>query len=892
MKIKIYFVFALLLFLAVSPFSFAFFSKFIVNNTLVSFTVDVLQSTTTPLSISIDPSYLPLFGTGNGGALYKINRLHFCANYDVDGNCIDQVYDLCPYISLEPNTQTGGTESTEIGFSQGMHDISLSANGEINDDQDSVDNWDIKIHSPCFQGECPSGYDQNAQGIPLDSYLKGKTFHCQVVVESVDPPVLVRNIFGENKVFAFNQKNVIDITAIFTGNGYVDLSGKASNVLFIPGLEASRLYRPSPVGSGEVQLWEPSSNENVEDLYMNQNGTSIDPNIYTRDIIKETNVPVPSGFAGQNIYKSFSEMMDSLVSDSKINRWEYYAYDWRKSVQDILNNGTSYGAEMIKIDALLGVLADTSKNGKVTIIAHSNGGLIAKALLKKLQDDKDSGKNNLIDKVDVLILVAVPEIGTAKAVPALLHGYDSGLLYGWLMDEVHARELGRNMSSAYGLLPSKEYINYVSASPVTFVDSIQSGPTFNMFKSYGSAISTYTEYKDFLFGNEGRTSPLIDQTDLPIKISQNLFDQAEDLHNGIDSWIPPKNMRVIEVAGWGLDTISSFEYYPKYTCNGNSGPQACMAILDQRPRFTVDGDKTVVVPSAQYMSFLGGSEKYWVDFTNYNSLLRVNRDHKDILEVSELNNFISETIMNESVNYDSVFRNSTPIYNGNRFRLSIHSPVALDAYDSLGNHTGKICPTASDFCYIEENIPNSSYLEFGEGKYINLTDAGLQKIKLQGTGTGSFVFNFEIVYPNGTATTSTFIDIPVTTQTQGEVVLVQDGLPQLKLDVTGDGVIDFTIKPSSTFDPISYLQIMKATVGSLDISRDKKESFDKKINKIIKSLQKEKTIKAINAINKFKFDLQKTISKHDVKHPKPKKLAKTDAQTLLDMLDQLLDNLK
>src|SRR3989338_2799295 len=82
-----------------------------------------------------------------------------------------------------------------------------------------------------------------------------------------------------------------------------------SNVLFLPGLEASRLYTQRPDGS-EDQFWEPNGNSDVEVLYLNPDGTSKNADIYTRDIIKETNTPIPTGPAGQNIYKSFSDMMD------------------------------------------------------------------------------------------------------------------------------------------------------------------------------------------------------------------------------------------------------------------------------------------------------------------------------------------------------------------------------------------------------------------------------------------------------------------------------------------------------------------------------------------------------------------------------------------------------
>ena len=666
-----------------------------------------------------------------------------------------------------------------------------------------------------------------------------------------------------------------------------------SNVLFLPGLEASRLYTQRVDGS-EDQLWEPNGNSDVEVLNLNTDGISINPDIYTRDTIKETNTPVPTGPAGQNIYKNFSDTMNQLVADQKINSWKEYAYDWRQSVDDILNNGTKYQNENVLLVNILQSLVDSSKNDKVTIVAHSNGGLLAKALLKKLQDDKNIGTNNLIDSVDVLILVAVPEIGTASAVPAILHGYDHRILLGFLMDEVHARELGRNMLGAFGLLPSRGYINRINVSPVTFIDTaIPSGATTPMMQAFGGTIDSYDEYKDFLFGAEGRTNPALNQTNLPISLSESLFSQAESLHNSIDAWTPSTSMRVIEVAGWGLDTIASFEYYP--ICE-NSNSLDCTFTLDERPRFTSDGDKTVIVPSAHYMNFLGSAEKYWIDLPRYNRFLNftVDRNHKDILEVDSLNNFIKSIIETDNVLLDDVLKNTEPIDTSNRLRISIHSPITLDAYDyaTEPNHTGKICSPTSDFCYVEENILNSSYLEFGEGKYINLPEDQAKSIKLQGTDIGTFTYESEKVLPSGASIFSSFIDIPVTTQTQAEVTLNQTtGVPQLGLDVTGDGVNDFILNPSATFDPITYLQIMKATIDSLDLLQAKKKAFDKRVDNIIKLIQKEKIDKAKLKADKFKSFLEKKLAKPDSKKPKPKRLSKTDAQLLLDMLNKLLDNL-
>ncbi len=293
------------------------------------------------------------------------------------------------------------------------------------------------------------------------------------------------------------------------------------------------------------------------------------------------------------------------------------------------------------------------------------------------------------------------------------------------------------------------------------------------------------------------------------------------------------------------------------------------------------------------MSFKGKAQKYWVDVKKYNknTIEFPTKEHKNILEIKPLLNFISSRIENST--FDSTYlSNIEPVNTDSIFRISIHSPVTIDAYDKDGNHTGKICLTTSEFCYVEENIPNSSYLEFGEGKYLNLPEDEMYKVKLQGTGTGTFTYDSEKVAPNGTSVTSSFIDIPVTPETQAEIILnASTKVPQLNLDITGDGVTDATLNPATTFDPIEFLQVMKQAIDSLDLPKDKIKEFDNRITEITKSIQKGKVDKAKLTANKFKSFLENKLSKPDPKKPKPKQLSKTDAQLLLDMLNQLLDNI-
>jgi pimeloyl-ACP methyl ester carboxylesterase len=233
------------------------------------------------------------------------------------------------------------------------------------------------------------------------------------------------------------------------------------SVLFLPGTQASRLYD----GDDGNRLWEPSGNIDVGKLTLDASGNSI-KNVQTKDVIDEIDV-VP--FLQSNIYKGFMSYLDGLVDEEVIEVWEPYAYDWRKSVFDVVENGSTYydgttDGEQKYLVNRVEELAANSQNGKVAIIGHSNGGLLAKALMMKLEEE---GKDNLIDSV---IFVATPHLGTPKAIATVLHGHDQEKVGGLLVDDEVAREVIKNMPGAYALLPSEKYMEVSSAPLVTFGD--------------------------------------------------------------------------------------------------------------------------------------------------------------------------------------------------------------------------------------------------------------------------------------------------------------------------------------------------------------------------------------------------------------------------------------
>ena len=114
------------------------------------------------------------------------------------------------------------------------------------------------------------------------------------------------------------------------------------SVLFLPGITGSRLYRPGPVLS-DVRLWEPMLNSNVEQLALNPDGSSVNPDVYVKagDVIGQVYAPF-----GPDIYASFLGELDTLKGSGTIADFEAVPYDWRLSFDDILTKGAESGGRI------------------------------------------------------------------------------------------------------------------------------------------------------------------------------------------------------------------------------------------------------------------------------------------------------------------------------------------------------------------------------------------------------------------------------------------------------------------------------------------------------------------------------------------------------------------
>lgn len=567
--------------------------------------------------------------------------------------------------------------------------------------------------------------------------------------------------------------------------------GGASNVLFLPGLEASRLY------DGDNQLWEPNRNTDAEKLYLDEDGKSLNADIFTSEIIDEVNI---SPILQKNIYKSFESDLKKWKNEDKIiNDYAIAPYDWRLSLGDILNSGIKTGnnisynqsTENPYIIQELKRLAETSKSGRVTIIAHSNGGLLTKALVNKLGTEA-------ADLIDKIIFVAAPQSGTPQAIGGLLHGYDQGLPYDWFypfLSPKTARKLAENMPSAYNLLPSKAYFNGDGSETDTPVISFKDGTlTQSFIEKYGHEIKEFDKLQDFLSDDENKVSADSNNTEQPSILNHDLIDYGKNTHEAIDDdWELPPSISVYQIAGFGEETLGKIKYWTGTECilpvNGY-----CLKYQDKlqyTPNMVIDGDGTVVAPSALAMSDDNENVKrYWVDLDDYNDVFTLEREHADILEVPELRNFIKNNILTQSTeNLPDYISNSKPSNNSEkRLQYILHSPLALSVHAGAENEISALAST----------IPDARYKRFGEVQYISIPADISHTVILDGTDQGSFTLEMQEAEGDNIVATAVFAGIPSSSDTKVTMNVI-DGTIQsaspLEIDYDGDNTVDFSLEP-------------------------------------------------------------------------------------------------
>lgn len=567
-----------------------------------------------------------------------------------------------------------------------------------------------------------------------------------------------------------------------------------SNVLFIPGIKGSRLY------SGDDKVWEPLGNHNVEKLVMTNTGQSVQ-NLYTSDIVSKAHnfVDIYDGFARFMVRLTDPEQND-LIAD-----WTPFAYDWRYGVDNIAENGTQYKSEVRDLVDEVKYLAAGSRSDKVIIIGHSNGGLVAKMLINRLEQE---GLDHLVDKV---VFLASPQIGTPLAIGSILHGYDEEIFGGLIVNDEMAREAIRNMPGGYGLLPSQRYFEEGLGPKVLFDDSVS---TVGFRAAYGTSIDSRDELNKFMSGiGDGRAEA--NTVEEAILANDFMLETSSALHNNfLDTWTAPDGIEIIEIVGVGLDTVSGFRY-------AEFRERVCTLVIfcenktfyKPLPLISQYGDQVVMGSSAE--GYNGEKETFYLD-------LKASAAQGGAFEVShgEITNnpSVQELIVNiltgktDEVEFIS---QTKPVFNSGRILLGSHSPVAISALDRNGEQLEVEEHEETGLSFVSKEIPGSDYFELGGSKYIILPSHSDYEFAIQGTGEGGLVLTMDLLDGERQTTVHSISVATVTASTTVDLRYEDGELSNTYVDINGDGVIDQEITPDGDIvtEGATYQKLYEAVIA-------------------------------------------------------------------------------
>ena len=623
-----------------------------------------------------------------------------------------------------------------------------------------------------------------------------------------------------------------------------------SNVLFLPGIKGSVLKK------GSDTLWPPTVMSNdVPQLALNDSGESIN-NIHTNGILNT--------FYKKSIYAPLSSFMDSISGEGKlVNEWLPLAYDWRFSPEQILEDGIKTENEVINVIQRIEQLAEDSKTGKVAIVAHSMGGLLGKAIIKKLADE---GRDELIES---FVMVATPQLGSPQAMASVLHGNGEDILGGFIVHPGDIRAVARNMPSAHNLLPSPRYFNTVPDPVIKFRESNSIVQTWRDF--WGESINTYVPFLKFVTGDGvPRDRPTHSILRVPEVLRSDLMAGAADFHNTYDNYQFPEHIRVVQVAGWGSPTTKAVEYKGSHN------------VLSYESIHTVEGDNAVVYSSA--ISSVA-DETYFFNIIDYNKAFNSNAQHRDLLNTNTLQSLVQSVTKKEDItNIDFLSTTKPPVANiEDQLVVSSHSPVILGAYDHLGNFTG-IDPNqdlSAEILEIKEDIPGSTFTYTSESQYIFLPKEGNYNFVYQGIGEGPTTVKIDNFSADVVTPVVQYTDIPTTVSTKAEFTVTSSAPEEtvLDIDADGDGDIDEVVyEDHYEFSLNELINQIKEKINSLNAKDKLKQNLIKRIENLEKKIQKKK-----EGNIKILLNFEKKITKQEIIG----KINTADATQITSLLDVL-----
>lgn len=505
-------------------------------------------------------------------------------------------------------------------------------------------------------------------------------------------------------------------------------------LIIIPGITGSYLYKGYDDNS---EIW-PNVNKMVlpfGDTYLNDlsllDTGSADTNLpmTVGDIVRNAKLETALFIKNSHIFDKFIDYFLDNGYEEDADLF-VFPYDWRFS-----NKKT---AELL--DEKINEILEITGAEQVDIASHSMGGIVAKTYIKNFGDGK----------IDHLIFMGTPHLGSPKGAKTLIYGDDMGLktLFNLIsiLNEKRLKIISQNMSSVYELVPSKKYFSNI-------------GGYLNII---GQGVLDFNESKSFLFSKD---------------LNQLLYNNAIVLHEEIDD-INFGDIDVSNISGCGGKTVGRIDIRPEK----NIGPFRLEE--DFNLKFT-DGDTTVPLGSANGVAI---ENKYFINGISHGTMPSsggVPELAYKIIKDKDTSDFSTSEDICIPIEGDV---------------LSKHSPIDLHIYDKDGNHAGP-----DENGNIENNIDGVAYEILADKAFVFLPKDGDYRIEGEATDNGEFDLAIESVYGDEILNTRYWKGVNINENSKIEIFVNSGNYGELMLDSDGDDAFETKVSEFADLDDESYL---------------------------------------------------------------------------------------
>ncbi len=592
-----------------------------------------------------------------------------------------------------------------------------------------------------------TAFTQNRRGIAIDTnadvsnlVIDNNSFVDNTLVTGSDPFAgvhfsdaddvldLSNNWWGDNSgpTHSSNPSGTGDVVI-----GNVDLGEWTVSripVILVPGIMGTELWK------GDEKIWLDGVNviEDVGDDFLNIlamgfDGSAADNSITVGDIIR--NEPTT------NIFKGLIEAFYNSGYQENVHLF-VFPYDWRLDIRDSSD----------KLNEKINLVINNTGISKVNIIAHSMGGLLSKNYIL------DYGS----EKVNKMIFVGTPHLGSPKAAKALLFGDSLIALPG--LSSSRIQYIVQNMLSVYQLLPTSSYLDQ----------------NYYLYDITNPKIFDYNYTKEYLINNG---------------LSKLLIENAEDFHSPQMDNFDTSAIDAYNINGCNNPTITSI------TKRGEDDYMLAM----------FEGDGTVPLISSMALN-VDNSKQFYFKNQGYLNNLFPRISHATMPSDGGIKELIISIITGTSIILpEYATQNSSECFISGKL-VSVHSPVNLHIYDANNNHVGRGENGAIDY-----NISGVAYEEIGENKFVFLpeTNGENYRVELDGTGEGTFSLRVSKVSNDQITETAYYSDLPVSNVSEATITLATS---------TADTILSLDTNGSGLFEEVSINSVLDAT-ASADITK-------------------------------------------------------------------------